>query len=133
MVAFSGFYESHKPPPLGDARGIVPLHRDGHQNGQQSGYMWHYPCVDCHPGSCRGDKERVVAQWRRSVASGEALVMPHWVICSVSHWRTTMAIEMTRDGGTFVRRRRRLFRLCNHSQGPCYGPVKLIASFIIVH
>ena len=42
MVAFSGFYESHKPPPLGDARGIVPPHRDGHQNGQQSGYMLHH-------------------------------------------------------------------------------------------
>ena len=42
MVAFSGFYESHKPPPLGDARGIVPPYRDGHGNGQQSGYMLHY-------------------------------------------------------------------------------------------
>ena len=41
MVAFSGFYESHEPPPLVDLHGIVPLHRDGHQNGQQSGYMFH--------------------------------------------------------------------------------------------
>jgi hypothetical protein len=41
MVAFSGFYESHEPPPLGDARGIAPLHRNGHRkNGQQSGYMF---------------------------------------------------------------------------------------------
>ena len=40
MVAFSGFYESHEPPPSGDARGIAPPHRDGHQNGQQSGYMF---------------------------------------------------------------------------------------------
>jgi len=39
MVAFSGFNESHEPPPLGDVRGIVPPHRHGHQNGQQSGYM----------------------------------------------------------------------------------------------
>jgi len=30
MAAFSGFYESHKPPPSGDARGIVLLHRHGH-------------------------------------------------------------------------------------------------------
>jgi hypothetical protein len=45
------------------------------------------------------------------VASGEALVMLHWAMRSVSHWRTAMAIEMlARDGGTFVRRRR-LFRL----------------------
>jgi len=39
MVAFSGFYESHKPPPSGDARGIIPLHRNGYENGQQSGYI----------------------------------------------------------------------------------------------
>ena len=50
MVMFSGFYESHEPPPLGDACGIVPPHRDGHRNGQQSGYMFHYRCVDCRPG-----------------------------------------------------------------------------------
>jgi hypothetical protein len=40
MVAFSGFYESHKPPPSGDAWGIAPPHRNGHRNGQQSGYMF---------------------------------------------------------------------------------------------
>jgi len=47
MVPFSGFYESHKSPSSGDARGIVvPLHRNGHQNGQQSRYMLHNCCVD---------------------------------------------------------------------------------------
>jgi hypothetical protein len=40
MVAFSGFYESHKPPPSGDAWDIAPPHRNGHRNGQQSGYMF---------------------------------------------------------------------------------------------
>jgi hypothetical protein len=40
MVAFSVFYESHEPPPLGDSWGIAPPHCDGHQNGQQSGYMF---------------------------------------------------------------------------------------------
>jgi hypothetical protein len=30
MVAFSGFYESPKPPPLGEVRGIVPAHHHGH-------------------------------------------------------------------------------------------------------
>jgi len=44
------------------------------------------------------------------VASGEALVMLHRAMRSVSHWRTAMAIKMARDGGTFIRRRR-LFRL----------------------
>jgi hypothetical protein len=106
MVAFSGFYESHKPPPSGDARGILPLHRDHHQHGHQSGYILHYCCVDCRPGGRRGDTEQVVVRWRRSVASGEALVMLHWAMRSVSHRRTAMAIKMARDGGTFVRRRR---------------------------
>jgi len=41
MVTFSGFYENHEPPPSGDPCGIVPPHRDSHQNGQQSGYMFH--------------------------------------------------------------------------------------------
>ena len=111
MEAFSGFYESHKPPPSGDARGIVPAHRDGHQNGQKSGYILHNRCVDCRPGGRRGDTERVVARWRRPVASGKkALVMLHRAMRSVSHRRTATAIEMARDRGTFVRPRP-LFRL----------------------
>jgi hypothetical protein len=36
MAASSGFYQSLEPPPLGNVRGIVPAHRRGHQNGQQS-------------------------------------------------------------------------------------------------
>jgi hypothetical protein len=70
----------------------------------------HYCCVDCRPGGRRGDTERVVARWRHSVASGEALVMLHRAMRSVSHRRTAMAIKMARGGGTFVRHRR-LFRL----------------------
>ena len=110
MAAFSGFYESHEPPPSGNMRGIVPPHRNGHRNGQQSWYILHRRFVDCRPGGHRGDTERVVARWRRPVASGKALVMLHRAMRSVSHWRTAMTIEMARDGGTFVRRRR-LFRL----------------------
>jgi hypothetical protein len=108
MVALSGFYESRKPPPLGEARSIVPPHRDGHQNGQQCGYMLmlQYRCVDCCPGGCRGDTERVIAQWQRPVASCEALVMLYWAMRSVLHRRTAMAVEISRNGGAFVRRRR---------------------------
>ena len=102
MAAFSGFNESHEPPPLGHVRGIVPPHRDGHRNSQQSGYMFHFCCVDCCPGGRRGDTERVVARWRRSVASGEALVMLHLAMCSILHRRTTMVIEVAHGGGTFV-------------------------------
>jgi len=110
MAAFSGFYESHEPPSSGDACARVPPHRDGHRNGQQRGYILHRCFVDCRHGGRRGDTERVVAQWRRSVASGEALVMLHWVMNLVLYRHTVMAMEMAYDGGVFVRRRR-LFRL----------------------
>ena len=46
MVTFSGFYESHEPPPSDDAHGIVPLHHDGHKNVQQRGYIVHRCFVD---------------------------------------------------------------------------------------
>ncbi len=110
MGAYSGFYESHEPPPSGDAHGIVPAHRNSHRNGQQSGYILHNCCVDCRPGGRRGDTRPVVAQWRRSAASCEALVILHQAMRSILHWRTAMAIEMARGGGKFIRRRR-LFRL----------------------
>jgi len=44
------------------------------------------------------------------VGSGEALVMLHWTMRSVLYWHTAMAIEIARDGGSFVYRRR-LFQL----------------------
>jgi len=39
MAVFSGLYESPGPPPSGDARSIVPPHRNDYQNGHQSGYI----------------------------------------------------------------------------------------------
>ena len=96
MAAFSGFYESHEPPPSGDVCGIVPVHRDGHRNGQQSGHIFHLRFVCCRPGGRRGNTERVVARWRHPVASGEALVMLHWhwEMHAVLHHCTVMAIKM---------------------------------------
>jgi hypothetical protein len=60
--------------------------------------------------------------------------MLHWAMRSISHRRTAMAIKMTRNGGTFFVATA-YFDCCNHSlgQGPCYGPLKSIASYIIVH
>ena len=105
MAAFSGFYKSHEPPPSGDARGIVPAHRDGHQNSQQSGHILHLRFVCCRPGGHRGDTEPVVAQWQRPVVSGEALVMLHQAMPHVPLQRLRMAIEMACDGGAFIRHR----------------------------
>ena len=110
MAAFSGFYESRKPPPSGNVRGIVPPHCDDHQNGQQSGYMLHRRFVCCCPGGRLGNTERVVTRWRRLVASIIALDLLHRAMHAVSHHRTAMAIEIASDGGAFVRRRH-LFRL----------------------
>ena len=104
MAAFSGFYESHEHSPSGDARGKVPAHCDGHQNGQQSGHILHLCLVCCHSGGCRGNTEQVVAWWRCPVSSGVALDMLHREMPHVSLQRLTMAIEMARNGGAFVRR-----------------------------
>jgi len=103
MMVFSGFYESHEPPLSGDVCSIILPHRDGHQNGQQNGFILHCCFVDCHPGGCWDDTELVVARWRFPVASGEALVMLNWVMCSVLLQCIRVAIEMARNRGTFVR------------------------------
>ncbi len=47
-----------------------------------------------------------IAQCSMTRASPEATERRHWAMRSVSHRRTAMAIEMARNGGTFVRRRR---------------------------
>ena len=85
MAAFSGFYESHKPPPSGDARGIVPAHRDGHRNSQQSGFILHRRTICCRPGDRRGNTKRVVTRWRCLVASIKALDLLHRAMRAVSH------------------------------------------------
>jgi hypothetical protein len=77
MAAFSGFYESHGPTPSGNARGVVPAHRHGHRNGQQSGHILHCHFVFCRPGSRWGDTEGVVARWRHLVAFMTALDLLH--------------------------------------------------------
>jgi len=45
MAAFSGFYESNKPPPLGNVHGLV------------KGGILHRRFVDCRPGGHRGNTE----------------------------------------------------------------------------
>ncbi len=46
--------------------------------------------------------EPVVAQWRRPVASGVALNMPHWAMPFVLLQCTAKAIEMADNRGAFV-------------------------------
>jgi len=129
MTAFSGFYESHEPPPLAlsDVCSIMPGHRHSHQKGQQSWYILRCWFVCCHPGGRRGDTERVVAWWRRPVASGVALVMLHWAMRSVSLWYVRVAIKMAHVG-IHLFATAALFDCHIHSLRPCYGPLKLIGS-----
>ena len=49
-----------------------------------------------------------VTRWWHSVASSEVLFVLNREMHSVSHRRTAMVIEMARNGGTFVCRRRPL-------------------------
>ena len=90
MVAFSGFYESEKPPPSGDVRG----------------YILHHRFVDCRHGGHWGDTERVVARWQRPVASGGALDMLHWAMPRALLQHLRMTIKMACDRDTFARCRR---------------------------
>ncbi len=59
----------------------------------------------CCPGGCWGNMEQVVAQCRRSVASGVALDMPHQGMLSVLLRRTAVAIKTAGGRGAFVHHR----------------------------
>jgi hypothetical protein len=114
MVVSSVFYQSPGPPPLGDARGIVPAHRCGHQNGQQSWPIFYRRFICCCPGGRWGNAEQIVARWWHPVASRVALDMLHRAIPSVLLRRTAVAIKTTNNGGAFVRHSR-LFCIIIHS------------------
>ncbi len=45
--------------------------------------------------------ERILARWRRPVASIESLDIRHWAMRAVSYRRTAMAIEMASEVGAF--------------------------------
>jgi hypothetical protein len=73
MVVFSGFYESHEPPPSGDARGIVPKWPS----------KWvHITSLFCLLSPWRLPRQygARVSRWQHPVASGVALGMLHWAM-----------------------------------------------------
>ena len=86
-----------EPPLLDDVHSILSSHHHGHQNGQQSGFIFirYFVC-------CRPDSEQVAAQWRLPGASGVALAMLYWVMSGASLQRVPMAIKMACDGGTLL-------------------------------
>jgi len=84
-------------------RTIVPPHRNGHRNGQQSGYILHLCFVCCRPGGRRGDTEQVVSRWWHLVAFMKALVMLHRAMPHVPLQRLHTTIKMACNGGAFIR------------------------------
>ncbi len=95
MAAFSGFWESPGPPPLGDVRGILPAHRHGHRNGQQSRYILHH-CFVClswkcrqHVATCRHDVAPILARW---VRVADTTLKMSWQF--VSAWADIYQIEI---------------------------------------
>ncbi len=100
MVASSGFRQSPEPPLSGNALDIVLAHRHGHQIGQQISTMFCHRFFACDSGGCRGNTERILAQWQLSAASGAALNMLYWAIHVAWHPCACMALKMARNGGT---------------------------------
>ncbi len=102
MVALSGLYQSPAPPPLGNARSIVPVHCHGDQNGQQSWSI--FSLLFClllpwQPPGQYGESSHPMA-----ATSGfrVALDMLHQAMPSVLLYRAHMAIKMAHNGGAFV-------------------------------
>jgi len=89
-----------------------------------------YAEIDDH-GARWGDTGRILARWRRSVASRVALDLPYWAMRSALYPLTRMAFEMAREAGAS-------FSVVNFmscitvSKRPCYGPLKIKPSYIIV-
>jgi hypothetical protein len=92
----NGIQDSPGPPPLVDALGYVPVHRQGQQNGRQVWYffvvfLWH-----SNPLSVRGFMARILARWRRPVASREALKPLYRSILAVTCRSIISSIETAR-------------------------------------
>jgi hypothetical protein len=59
-----------------------------------------YAKIDDH-GVSRGNRGQILAQWRRPVASREALDLPYWEMRSALHRLICMAFEMASKAGLF--------------------------------
>ena len=126
MAVFNGFYESHGPIPLGDARGIVRAHRHGHHNGQQSGHILHCHFVFCCPGGLWGNTADGGIYW---------LLWQPWIYstgqcaryCTIalpwrSKWPAT-EVHLLVVAASFV--------WSNVATRPCYDPFKQTPSYFI--
>jgi hypothetical protein len=89
-----------------------------------------YAKIDDH-GVRWGDTGRILARWRRPVASRVALDLPYLAMHLASYCLTRMAFEMAREAGdcfSVVD-----FMSCmTVAKQPCCGPLKIKPSYIIV-
>ena len=94
MTATSGFPYSPRSPPLVDALGYVPAHRQGQRNSRQVWYFFVFFLWHSNPLSVRGNTARILARWRRPVASREALDPLYRSMSTVSCRRISSSVEM---------------------------------------
>ncbi len=88
-----------------------------------------YAKIDDH-GVHRDDKGLILAQSWRPVASRVDLDLPYWAMRSALYRLIRMAIEAASEVGAFFCRR--FFVLHTVAKRPCYGPLKIKRSYIIV-
>jgi len=78
-----------------------------------------------------GDMGRILARSRHSVASTVALDLPYWAMCSALYRLTRLTLEMAREAGACFSVVE--FISCiTVAKRPCYGPLKIKPSYIIV-
>jgi hypothetical protein len=88
------------------------------------------PKIDDH-GVRRGDTGQILAQWRRPVASSEALDVLYWAMHPASYRRIRMAIETAHEVGAF-------FSIVDFlsyitvAKRPSYGQLNIKPSYTIV-
>ena len=83
-------------------------------------------------GVHRGNTGQILAPWQHMVTSKVALDLPYWAMCLALHRLIHMTIEMARKAGPFFSFID--FMSCiTVAKRPCYGPLKLKPSYIIVH
>jgi len=78
-----------------------------------------------------GDTGRILARLRHSVASRVALDLLYWAMCLASYRLTCMAFEMDCKAGAYFSVVG--FKSCiTVAKQPCYGPLNIEPSYIIV-
>ncbi len=97
-ASISGFCDSPGPPPLVDALGYVQAHRQGERNGRQVWYFFVVFFWHSTPPSVQGNLSRILARWRRPVASREALNPLYRTVSAVSCRRMNSSLETGRIG-----------------------------------